>query len=232
MNIKANQQGANTGPSMLKPIQPKPTAYPQIPSYGNQSDNKENCDPYGDLASLDLLLNNSIGSNFPTLPPQPQFKPVMIICMEGFQLEQNFYVKELAVHNPYNANYWIGTFKPPFDITVTKKRFAKQIEMQSRCTHGLNWEEGQYPYSMAFHIIQKFGTCNQLFAKGNNMCSWIEQVVPVPVTNIELLGCPSLEHLPHAYYCQFHNNCQKQCALDKAVRIGRFYSQVHNMISL
>ena len=159
-------------------------------------------------------------------------KKVLIVDVEGFQLRKDFYVKELAFSNPATQEYWVGTFKPPYDRQALKKRYNMDIDWVTANLHGLRWEEGIYPYSVAFAMINFFGNSHQLYAKGRDKCIWIQQYTATPVLDLEQLGCPPARDLPFGSYCIFHNTLHKSCALDKAVRYCTYINGLFAMNSV
>lgn len=158
--------------------------------------------------------------------PQPN---IFIVEVEGFQIFKDFYVKELAFYNPSTCNTWLGLFKAPFDKGILKKKGLKCIDYCIENFHGLRWEQGDFPYSAIYPIISHFAHNAILYTKGLDKCRWIQQFTTAPVINLEQLGCPPAQELPHASLCQHHNTYHKTCALDKSVRLGKYLSQLYEM---
>ena len=160
------------------------------------------------------------------MPPSPN---VLIVDVEGFQIKKDFYVKELAFYQPFTKEYWLATFKPPFDRQYVKKKFSTDMDWVTRNLHGIKWEDGQFPYPMAYHMISYFGSSYQLYAKGEEKSLWVQQQTPFTVVNLELLGFPKAKDLAFGTFCKNHNTLEKSCALDKAVRLGRYYEELFAM---
>jgi len=181
-------------------------------------------DSVPDVASLARQDGAVIRSS--TVPPAAN---ILIVDVEGFQLKKDFYVKELAFYQPFTKEYWLATFKPPFDRQYVKKKYCTDMDWVTRNLHGLKWEEGQYPYSMAYYMINHFGSHFLLHAKGEEKSLWIQHQTPFTVINLELMGSPKAKELPFGCFCTFHNTLEKSCALDKAVRLGQFYEGLFTM---
>ncbi len=154
---------------------------------------------------------------------------IFIVDVEGFQIKQDFFIKELAFYNPYSKQMWSGVFHAPFDRAYLKKKGQECIEYASSNLHGLRWEQGQYPYSMSYHLISHFGKKGNLYAKGSQKCVWLQQYTTSPVTNLEVFGCPPPKDLPQAYLCIEHSSLEKACAMDKAIRLGNYMASLWEM---
>ena len=111
----------------------------------------------------------------------------------------------------------------------------KGIKCIDYCTqnfHGLSWHQGEYPYSSLFPAISHFADDTTLYAKGEQKCRWLHKYTTSQVIDLEQLGCPPTKQLPHASLCPHHNTFIKTCALDKAVRLGKYLSQLYEMTPL
>lgn len=155
---------------------------------------------------------------------------VLIVDVVGFQVSKDFFVKELAFYNPTTHMSWLGLFKPPFEKGYLKKKGLKCIDFSTDDLHGLKWNSGDYPYSAVYSTIAHFAQNATLYAKGDEKCQWIQQFTTSPILNLELIGCPPANQLPHECLCLHHNTYIKECALDKAVRLGKYFAQMYNMV--
>ena len=162
-----------------------------------------------------------------TLQLQPSPLPLLMVDVEGFTLKNDFYVKELAFFNPATSECWVGTFKPPFDKKCLKGSYS--ATMVAKESHGLKWEDGTYPYSLAFTLISHYGSNYRLFAKGRDKCLWFQQFTTSTVSDLDQLGCPSFQELDLGCRCPYHNTMNNSCALDKSVRLGRYYVNIFIM---
>ena len=156
----------------------------------------------------------------------------LIVDVEGFQMKKDFYVKEMAFVNPQSKAYWVGTFLPPYSRQAMKKRYIQDMDWAMRNLHGLKWEEGLYPYNVAFTMLNHFGNNSQLLAKGREKCLWIQQHTSLPVIDLEELGCPPAKDLPFGSFCVFHNSLHKSCALDKAAKLGQYVMDLFSLKSV
>lgn len=145
----------------------------------------------------------------------------MIVEVEGFQLKNDFFVKELAFVNLLTKEYWVGIFLPPYGRQHMKKKYNQELDWCTKHLHGLTWEEGLYPYNVAFMMLNHFGATYQLYTKGKQKVDWIREHTALNVLDLEDIGCPPAKELPFASYCEFHNSLHRSCALDKATRLAR-----------
>lgn len=159
----------------------------------------------------------------------PTESNLFIIDVEGFQLSKDFFVKELAVFNPVTENSWVGLFKPPFESLYLKKKGLQCINYCTDNFHGLKWDQGEFPYSAIYPMISHFANNATLYAKGQQKCAWLRQFTSAPVIDLETLGCPPAKELPHACLCMNHNTLFKTCAMDKAIRLGRYLVHMYDM---
>ena len=156
----------------------------------------------------------------------------LIVEVEGFQMKKDFFVKELAFVNPITQHYWVGTFEPPHGRQYMKKKYQQDMDWTTIHLHGLTWEDGCYPYSVAFYMLHHFGANHQLFAKGKQKCHWIKQHTGLSVLDLEDIGCPAAKDLPFGSVCEYHDSRQKACALDKATRLGTYIVDMFAMKNL
>ena len=148
----------------------------------------------------------------------------LIVDAEGFRLKKDFYVKELAFYNTLTKEHWVGTFKPPFDRQYLKKKYVAAIDQSGKT--GLKWEEGAHSYNVAFTMLTYYGSKHQLYAKGKDICNWIQQHTSLSVVDVDELTCPSVDQLPFGSYCVYHNSLHTKCALDQATRIGQYLNDM------
>lgn len=173
------------------------------------------------------IMASSDGTNRSGDDHQQSSDPdTLFVGVEGFQLNNDFYLKELAFFNPVTMQCWSGLFKPPFDKKYMKKKGADAIDTITRNVHGLKWDDGAFPYPMAYYVVSHFGSENLLYSKGKDVCAWLQQFTTTPIIDLDQFGCPPLKELPHGCLCLHHNTLDKSCAIDKAVRMGQFFSKV------
>ena len=185
--------------------------------------------------------NEGASIQFQRQEPVEQGKPcymwspttnALIVDAEGFQLKKDFYVKEMAFYNAVTKEHWVGTFKPPFDKKCMKKKFARDIDIYVQAFTGLKWEEGTFPYNVAFTMLTYFGNKHQLYARGKDTCQWIQQHTSLSVVDLEELGCPIIDALPFRSYCVQHNSLKRTCALDRAMRMGYYLMDMFSLKTL
>ena len=152
----------------------------------------------------------------------------MVVEARGCTLKKDFYVKELAFVNTQTQEHWVGTFQPALDKGYLRRKYVRKIDREVTEELGLDWKQGQYPYQVAFTMINFFGQNMQLYALGSDLCHWIQHHTSICVVNLEeLFGCqiePPQEQLVN---CEYH--CTLNCALNRAMY---YSSYLRNMFSL
>ena len=163
--------------------------------------------------------------NTTPLCPTPS---VMIVDIEGYQIDHEFIIKELALYDPFTMSFWVGTFQPPYSLNSLKKRVTDRIERSN--THGLTWNEGQYSYFLLGSILQAFAGRYSLYAHGMYKCHIIQNIINCSVGDLCAMDFPSSVYdLPFAAFCHFHDSTKQTCALDKAARLGQRYVNLFSM---
>ena len=146
---------------------------------------------------------------------------ILIVDYTGFELDQDIFIKELALYHPFAMTYWIGTFQKPFSKTYCKKKIVANIDAQTR-THGLTWDDGQYPYSMLPHFLKYF-TNICMYATSADKAYHIQQLTDTPISHLTVP-----DGLPFGSLCPMHDATSCYCALDHAVRVGRSFADMHS----
>lgn len=195
-------------------------------SWSNPEEQHQSTSASSDVAYPSAEVANTMVANRSLLNP---LSNGLIVEVEGFQMKNDFYVKEMAFVNPITKEYWVGVFYPPFDRQHMKKKYYQELDWATTNLHGLTWEEGLYPYSVAFTMLHHFGANFQLYAKGRQRCVWIQQHTCIPVVDLDDLGCPPLKELPFGCFCEFHNTLHKSCALNKATSLGQYLVNMFTM---
>ena len=150
----------------------------------------------------------------------------IIIDVEGYLIQNDFFGKEFACYNPFNGKCWTTLFLPPFQKDMIKKKYEKNI---TAATHGLTWSQGQLPYSMLFQVVEHFGANFKLYARGKDKIKWMQHFTNHTVQDLELLGCPDAAELPHKYACVYHDTENNSCALNNAIKYGTYFSNFYDM---
>lgn len=146
---------------------------------------------------------------------------IIIVDYTGFKLDQDIFIKELALYHPFATNCWIGTFQKPFSKSYCKKKVLSNIDAQTE-TYGLSWDEGQYPYSMLPHFLKYFANIC-MYATSAEKAYHIQQLTDIPISP---LSAP--DNLPFGSFCPMHDATSCYCALDHAVRVGRWFAEMHS----
>ena len=153
-------------------------------------------------------------------------KNLVVIDLEGFNLKSLwFVVKELSICTSYTDTIF---FKTPVKFTELPANDRFRVLWLTRKLHGLDWDEGEIPYSdlkticlgISFRFIR-----NIFFAKGIEKCELLSKLIHKTLYNLEDLFCPRISEIspPEAVNsCNLHTNlCNKKpvsnhCAERKA----------------
>ena len=186
--------------------------------YANQERKRQSTDSSTSLGGFDRTSRSPLQS-FPACPT-PQ---IMIVDFEGYEFENNFFIKELAFYDPFGMSHWVSTFQSPFALTSCKKRLVENIEKQQLELHGLEWGSGQLSFSSQAQVVFSFSSNYQLFAQNAKKCQVLENISNCTITDLSCLNMPAVYELPFGSFCSFHDSTKFSCALDKAVRMGQYF---------
>lgn len=162
----------------------------------------------------------------PKNSPMYPMPNVLIVDFKGFQLDKDFFIKELAFYHPFAMNYWTATFQQPFAKAYCKKKMTDMINSQTSF-HGLSWEEGQYPYYMLPQILNYFASTYTVYVQGLQKCQWLQHLTSFTISNLDHMNFPSADTLPLGSYCSFHDSTQYSCAIDNAVKLGHCFVEMY-----
>ena len=151
---------------------------------------------------------------------------ILIVDYTGFQLEQNFFIKELALYNPFAMTYWVGSFQKPFSKTVCKKKILDQIDAQT-LHHGLSWDGGQYPYSLLPHFLKYFTCVHNLYATCAEKTNELQCLTDSPICHLNFE-----DSFAFGSHCPLHDATKFYCALDRAVRVGQCFANMYSFKSM
>ena len=121
---------------------------------------------------------------------------------------------------------WTGLFTTPFDRQFVKKKYATSMDWATKHLHGLQWEEGQYPYSLSGTKISHFGSTHQLYAKGHENAYGFNNTQHTP-WQISKTWMPFHERTAIWMLLHLSQHCilDISCPLDKAMRLGQYYKE-------
>ena len=158
--------------------------------------------------------------------------PPLMVEAQGFWVKDDFYVKQLAFFNPISRVGWEGTFKPPFDKTGFKPSYLKKL-LSPNGDYELQWEEGEYPYSLAITMIAYFAQHYTLYSNGRFKCQWFEKFASSSVIDLE----DHLNYGPHnrrdrnkIYHCSTHGselNCA--CPMKCCFKMGDYFMKARSL---
>ena len=207
--------------------------YPNVPvdvvlrgdrERGNSLDNKKrkrkNSNNPTCVGGFERQLRNHL-QGVPTYPTPN----VMIVDFESFVIDDNNYIKELAVYDPFQMFHWVSTFDSPFELSSLKQSCVRKIEQQT-LTHGLEWESGVSTYTSQFQILQTYASTYTLYAQNKEKCEVLEKLSNCTILDLTTMNVPPVYTLPFGSYCYFHDPLKFSCALDKAIRLGRYYLDI------
>jgi len=95
-------------------------------------------------------------------------------------------------------------------------------ESHSSPTSGLCWEVGLIPYSSLFQALTEATTYYaHLYAKGDDKCKFLSDILGRPVQNLDLFGCPLRKEFRMTTGCSLpcHKFPDKSCAVRNAISL-------------
>jgi len=165
------------------------------------------------------------------LGPCPELPPLMV-DVEGWWFKKDFYLKELAFHNPDTGASWVGTFTPPFEKKCLKRTYMDKVSRNEG--HNISWEIGDYPYGLAFTLINHYAKHHKLYALGRFKCLWLAQYTTSLITDMEdQMGYNLSKNLPKSVLCPciYHDVTKSACALNQCIQLGIYYKQLFTLPS-
>ena len=151
---------------------------------------------------------------------------VVVLDFEGFRHKKTgFIIKELSVQSKNFSDTLL--FLPPLSFTELSASEQRIHSWVSKFLHGIQWENGTYPYSYieTYFVLLAIRFQSAVFyAKGTEKCIKIEELLKRPVKNLEEIDCPKIELLSseNPTSCEFHSNKtsfrqrSRHCAKKKA----------------
>ena len=132
-----------------------------------------------------------------------------VIDIEGFQVKNKFYAKELAVVylSDLHTAQWI--FKSPFPYTEITDKDKSTVYYCEKHLHGIRWSRGHIDYNLLTPTVASVCKSGDIvYAKGRQKKEFLQRIVPegVDVRDLEEINCPRFEQL------KVHE-IEKRCAL-------------------
>ena len=116
----------------------------------------------------------------------------VVIDFEGYHLNSaGLVIKELSICSEKALDTIF--FKPPCKRDNLSSADQNTIVWLSKSLHGISWEDGYYEYSDRFSIFQSIGLRYpraQFYAKGEDKCKRLGDLLQLNVRNLEDIGCP------------------------------------------
>ncbi|KYN50187.1 hypothetical protein ALC62_03755 [Cyphomyrmex costatus] len=153
------------------------------------------------------------------------------VDLQGFVVDKKFIVKEVAVlrRGTVITHYILSCPMPWNLLTRSDKSCASWL---SAYHHGLRWEDGMVPYSMAKHLIIEAVTEDDealLYVKGLEKRQWLANILDCDNAIVETLDAhyedvESLRNIDacNTIRCGRH---AKNCALQNVFKIFNWWSQ-------
>ena len=147
-----------------------------------------------------------------------------VVDIEGFQVKNKFYVKELAVFNlrDETTKQWI--FRSPFPYNSIAVKDKKTVYHCEKYLHRIRWSRGYTEYNQLQPILSSFANSGDtIYVKGYQKTQYIRGLLPksVEIKDLENLNCPKFEELEAVKVespCVITSHLDSShCALRKAV---------------
>lgn len=166
-------------------------------------------------------MGSAAEQNLPSPESTPMCTPnVLMVDFTGFEFHEDFFIKELALFQPFNKACWVGTFQKPFSNHSWNKKMLKTTEIQTQTIHGLRWDDGQYPYHMLSQLLYYLGQYHIFYVKNAEKANVLQHVTDFAICHLQNV---QLSSSSRSSYCQFHDPTQYYCALDHAVGMGQCF---------
>ena len=113
----------------------------------------------------------------------------MVIAFDAFQgnkNERDFIIKCLSIVNVTTNQVQQFDFAPPFDWSRLSTLSKKQNHYLTTRIHGLNWYSGEIPHEELNRVLkEKTDHVVTLYAKGEVVCTFLENILGRTVYNLE-----------------------------------------------
>lgn len=149
---------------------------------------------------------------------------ISTLDVQGFKGNNNkFIAKEVAVTFGSDAEYQNFIIKPPFEFKKLDFIYQKQAKWLTKNHHGFHWKDGSITFSTVRAFLCKNLKHSEIYVKGIEKKTWIENILNKEVYNLEDLTCPNFQQLYETIttprLCSAHNGI---CALRNALVIRKF----------
>lgn len=152
-------------------------------------------------------------------------KSCCFVDVQGFQCDNTFILKELALQNLHGTVQEHFLFKPPFEFCELSQKDQITNSWLTRKNHCLDWYCGEIKYNRFTLVLERIArTYSCIYVKGKMKRDWLLDYVPrhCKIINLENLGCPpllDLSFIPTISCCLNHPSC----ALSIASRLRTWY---------
>lgn len=146
-----------------------------------------------------------------------------ILDFQGFQNDQEYIIKELAIISTDGKIYELHLFLPPYSIHQLPQYVRKQVHWIEKHLHGLYWSSGFKEYSQVKDIFKQVDIRGNVYVKGAQKQVFISQLLldfDVKVINLEDLGCPKLSVLKQQTQINLFKPCNFSHSLHNCAYIN------------
>lgn len=153
----------------------------------------------------------------------------MIVDIQGFQLPDQFVLKEFANITLRSDTINHILLQSPIPWNDIPPNYQKINNWLTRNCHGLIWADGDVPYNSLFNEIRKIlEPAEFICVKGLEKKRWIENIIKhsKPVIDLHDYGCPSIRNLRISIYEEHKcgNNMQHiNCAAKNVLNLKHWF---------
>lgn len=153
------------------------------------------------------------------------------IDIQGFPLENDFVVKELAIRIGLQINHYL--FKPPVPYVNLTEKEKKTVNYVERNIHGLRYSSGDVEYTELKNILWRcLKNVDCIYVKGNQKYSILKSIIDqwnlkrISLVNIERFSNSKMETTTPA--CLNHQEGHFRCALNCVNIVYHFINKERN----
>ena len=148
---------------------------------------------------------------------------VVFVGADGFQLQQDWIIKELTLLFD-NGEFTHILFAPPKEYQINNMDL-QTIRYTTKHLNGLNYRDGSVPYTYLEDHISKLENCKE-FCYGQATRKLLQHFIPFSsIIDIQELGFDMPNKLPVSECGRNHNS--RYCSLSKAKSIKDFINELN-----
>lgn len=143
---------------------------------------------------------------------------MIVLDMQGFVIDKEFIVKELATSNGYQIYHFI--FKPPIDFRMLSDKDQTGVRYLEHFHHGLRYSEGFVNYEDLDNIICKIlcgaGT---VYVKGHQKYDFLNKISRCRATIINLEDQNPTKFEKETPKCMAHQSDSNSCSINNCEKL-------------